>query len=307
MKPRDVKQMTLVDLITNRIQRLEDGERINYARMHRDSLKLYCDVLGNPLLPTISREHVRKLSSEMFRRGYSNATIQMRLAHLKAAINEAIDERWVKYEDHPFSGFVMPSPSIRRTDLTVEEFRMLRDSKPVGKRALFARDMFLLSFYLGGINLADLLEVDLSGPDLRYKRKKTKDKKSGNNETMFTIPDIARPLIKKHAPNGRLLWPGKVDRYEIILSYINNCFRMLRKETGISPLSYYSARHTFAQFAFEIDTPIEVVEYLLGQSVKTNRPVWNYCRVLSRQGSIALNRVIAYTEHPESFTTLYSI
>ena len=76
---------------------------------------------------------------------------------------------------------------------------------------------------------------------------------------------------------------------------------MLRKETGITPLSYYSARHTFAQFAFEVGTPLEVVEYLLGQSMKTNRPIFNYCRVMKKQADTAMRKIIDYTEHPEQY------
>lgn len=40
------------------------------------------------------------------------------------------------------------------------------------KRLTLAKDMFLLSFYLGGINFADLMQVDLSGTGISYKRQK---------------------------------------------------------------------------------------------------------------------------------------
>lgn len=301
-KPKDIKQATLHELIYERIQRLEADGKTNYAKMHRDSLKVYNEVLGNPFLREINRTQVKLLSAEMKKQGYSNATMQIRLAHLKAALNWAIDEKLVRYEDHPFTGLTMPSSGRRQTDLSIEQFQTLRDFEPVSKRAKFARDMFLLSFYLGGINLVDLLKVDLSSTELRYNRTKTRGKKNGESETVFTIPEVARPLIKKYAPKDKLVWPGNAERYEIVIAYINNCFAMLRKEVGITPLSYYSARHTVGQFSFEIGTPLEIVEYLLGQSPKTNRPIFNYCRVMKRQADAALSKLIEYTKHPEFFT-----
>ena len=68
-------------------------------------------------------------------------------------------------------------------DVPVDVFQSIRDLKTSNKRIAFARDMFLLSFYLGGINLVDLLEVDLGGEELSYERKKTRGKKTGEKQT----------------------------------------------------------------------------------------------------------------------------
>lgn len=301
IKPKNVALITLDELIKDRISRLKEEGRDNYARMHEDSRKVFNRILGEISICDLTRSHVRRLSTEMQKQGLSNGSRQMRLAHLKATINEAITERVVKYEDHPFTGFKMPSAGRKQTDLTIDDFLKLRDAKLISIRARFARDIFLLSFYLGGINLVDLLEVDLSRDELRYSRKKTRNKKNGDTETVFTIPKATRGIIRKHAPNGKLIWPGKCERYDVVIAYLNNCFGMLRKETGICPLSYYSARHTFAQFAFEVGTPLEVVEYLIGQSMKTNRPIFNYCRVMKKQADTAIRKIIDFTEHPENY------
>ena len=292
-------QLTLTKLMSSRISKLKNEGRTNYARMNQDSLKVYERILGDLPVCKLTRNHIVKLDSEMKSAGLSTGSRQIRMAHLKAAISEAITDRIVKFEDHPFSGFKTPAPGLKQTDLTLDDFLKLRDADLKSTRASFARDIFLLSFYLGGINLVDLLEADLSRDEIRYSRKKTRNKKNGNSETTFTIPTPARAIIKKYAPNGKFIWPGKSDRYVIIISYLNNCFAMLRKELGISPLSYYSARHTFAQFAFEVGTPLEVVEYLLGQTVKSNRPIYNYVRVMTRHADFAIQNVLDYTNRIE--------
>lgn len=302
LKPEEEEiSMTLEELMDGRIERLRKEGRTNYSRMHNDSKKVILGIMGNPFISYLTRADIRYLSTEMQKRGYSAGSMQMRLAHLKAAINEAIEERWVKYDDHPFSGFKMPAPGVRLMDVTVDEFQSIRDLKTRNRRVAFARDMFLLSFYLGGINLVDLLEADLGGEELCYQRTKTRNKKTGEKQTSFHIPDVARPLIKAHAPKGKLVWPGKRD-YQLVISYMNTCFSLLKRELGIkSRFSFYSGRKTFTQFAFMIGIKTEVIEYCVGQSVKSNRPIYNYVRVMQRQADAAIQKVIDYTMKPEDF------
>ena len=290
--------LTLEELFTRRVEKIRKEGRANYARMNEQTMNKVLSILGNPLVCYLSRADIRLFHQKMNDQGLSAATMQMRLSQLKAAINEAIENRWVKYDDHPFNGFRMPSPGVRLMDVTVEDFQKIRDLKTTNKRIGFARDMFLLSFYLGGINLVDLMEADLSGEDLTYQRAKTRNKKTGDKTTTFRIPEEARELIKVHAPNGRLVWPGKSD-YLLRIAYMNNCFSLLKKEVGInSQFSYYSGRKTFAQFAFMIGVKTEVIEYCVGQSVKSNRPIYNYVRVMQRQADAAIRKVIDYTVNP---------
>ncbi|KAA6304084.1 hypothetical protein EZS27_044271 [termite gut metagenome] len=65
------------------------------------------------------------------------------------------------------------------------------------KKIMLARDAFLLSFYLGGINLVDLLQADLSESTITYVRQKTINKKQNNKKVTFTIPEEVKPIIKK--------------------------------------------------------------------------------------------------------------
>lgn len=293
--------MTVEELMDRRIKRLKEEGRLSYARMNNDTKKVLLNILGNPFINYLTRADMKILLDGMQKKGYSSGSMQMRLIHLKAAINEAIEEKLVRYEDHPFNGFKIPKPGVRLMDVTVDVFQSIRDLKTRNKRIAFARDMFLLSFYLGGINLVDLLEVDLGGDELSYERKKTRGKKTGEKQTSFRIPDVARPLIRVHAPKGKLVWPGKRD-YQLVISYMNNCFAKLKKELGInSKFSFYSGRKTFAQYAFMIGIKTEVVEYCLGQSVKSNRPIYNYVRVMQYQADAAIQKVIDYTVKPESF------
>lgn len=68
-----------------------------------------------------------------------------------------------------------------------------------------------------------------------------------------------------------------------------------------SNISFYSARKTFSQFAFDLGIRTEIVEYCLGQSMKENRPIYNYVRVMQRQADAAIKMVIDYTNNPYKY------
>ena len=83
--------------------------------------------------------------------------------------------------------------------------------------------------------------------------------------------------------------------------------RRTAKGLGIKgQFSFYSGRKTFAQFAFLLGIKTEVIEYCVGQSVKNNRPIYNYVRVMQRQADAAIRKVIDYTDNPNCFD-LYDV
>ena len=300
-KCEEMESLSITDLFERRILRLEKEGRKSYASMNRYTLNAVSSVLGNPPIDYLTRQDIKKLARDFSARGYAPGNIQMRMTAFKAAINEAIDDGFVKYEDHPFKGYKMPQSAPRQMDITVSEFQRIRDLKENEYRLTLAKNTFLLSFYLGGINLADLVKVILKEPTLRYELTKTADHKNGERVTVLTIPDEARDLIK---------WCEKYEvfkvktetEYKNLQRYLNKCFKCLAEKVGIkTQFSYYSARKTFAQFAFEIGTPIDVIENCIGQTKKTNRPVFSYVRVMQRQADTAIGKIIDYTNNPEKY------
>lgn len=68
---------------------------------------------------------------------------------------------YIHYKVHPFAACILPSSRIRNLDLTVEELKSLRDVSLKEQNLLIVRDLFMLTYYLGGINLKDLLDYHL--------------------------------------------------------------------------------------------------------------------------------------------------
>ncbi len=283
--------ITISSMFNDRIERFEKEGRHKYASLNECSRDRIISILTDIPVIYISRNEVRKLEHEFLRRDYSAATIQIYLSHLKAAINElltigALDMR------NPFQGYIMPSASARLLDVTQSDFAAILQLHSPLKSVNFAKDMWLLSFYLGGINMEDLTHANLSGDTIRFERSKTRNKKKGCKETVFAIPEEAKPIIQKYINKDGHLELGKA----YLLQYLNTALKRLAAEACISQEQFclYSARKTFAQFAFECGIRTEVIEYCLGQTVKQNRPVYSYVRVMQKYADEAIRTVINY-------------
>lgn len=298
--------ITLSELFDAKIKRLHEANRHSYAVMNATTRNTCVSILGDIPIRYITRDTIKMLHRTMLQQGHAPGNVQMRMSHLKAAINEAIDDKLVIYEEHPFHKYTMPRPEPAMMDITIEQFRKILYLKTTRQQLILARNMFLLSFYLGGINLADLVKVDLRGPMLDYIRQKSGDHKTGNRHTVINIPEEAVHLINIYInADGHIEIPYKSINFRYQQRYVNKCLEALANHVGITTrFSYYSARKTFTQFAFMLGIRTEVIEYCVGQTMKTNRPIYNYVRVMQHQADAAIAKVIDYTRHPDRYEAL---
>lgn len=95
------------------------------------------------------------------------------LRNIRAVFNYAIDEEYTTL--YPFRKFSIKKEETRKRCLTVEQLRTLRDY-PCEEYQVKYRDMFMLMFYLIGVNASDLFlakKTDVVNGRLEYKRHKT--------------------------------------------------------------------------------------------------------------------------------------
>ena len=220
------------------------------------------------------------------------------LTNIRTIINYAIKMQMVRYDVHPFLYWKKQASEPREIDISVEDMRQFVKYRTVYKSRQRAVDLFVLSYILGGINLADMIEYDFRGykekPVLRYKRKKTRNKKTGNQFVEFTIQPEAFPIIDKYmnAKTGHLL-DVKESKYRSTLNYIDLALRKAAEDLGIdSHVSYYSARKSFVQHGFELGIPLETLEYCIGQTMKANRPIFNYVKIMRQHADVAIRQIL---------------
>ena len=285
------ESITVSKMLNDRIERLYSEGRIRYAKLNEQARNKIIEILTDVPIVYVSRNDIRILEKEFVKLKFSPATQQIYLSVFRSAINELINSETLNIPN-PFRGFILPSSPVRLLDLTQEEFSLVLNHQSNLKSVHFAQDMWLLSFYLCGINMVDLLNADLSGDVIKFVRSKTTNKKKSNKETMFTIQPEARAIINKYINKEGKLEPHRTR----IIQYLHPALRKLADEAhlGKEQFCFYSARKTFAQFAFELGVRTEVIEYCLGQSMKSNRPVYSYVRVMQKYADEAIRKVIDY-------------
>lgn len=138
-------------------------------------------------------------------------------------------------------------------NLPIETLRRIRDTKVKGKTERF-KDAFMLSFYLIGINMADLLALPkdcIVNGRLNYKRAKT-----GKNYSIKIEPE-ARAIIDKYPGKDHLL-----SFAEKGMQFRQSCNELLNKiEPGTT---WYWARYSWANYAVDLDIPKDTISEALG-------------------------------------------
>lgn len=275
----------------------EDG-RGAYASMLKNSSRLFNDFSGGDMfLSQISTITVYEFERYMKRKDVSQTYISMTLSMIRTIVNRAIRMQLVTYNVHPFTYWKRPADPEREIDISVEEMQTIRDAKPRLKKQRIAQDLFMLSYYLGGINLIDLLAIDFRGVSiLEYTRHKSRNMKLSDKRISFTLQPEAKEIISKwiNRNTGRLDFGYKFS-YRNFLAYVTRAIKSLAKDLNLPnyrKVCYYSARKSFVQHGFDLGVNLEVLEYCIGQSVKNNRPIFNYLKIMRRHADVAFRRIL---------------
>lgn len=303
---REEESATFQAVSLEYVKELEEAGSIGYSKMIERNNRYFSEfVKGNILLADITPELIEGYSRFLrIKKGIGDTTNSMLMRQTKTIINKGIKRRIVKYEVHPFINFKIPSSPVREIDISLESFNKIRMAQPTEKKFRVAHDLFCLSFYLGGINLVDLLSIDFRNIEvLEYVRKKTRTTTQGKNTISFTIPEAAKEIIKKwmNRNTGKLDFGYKFS-YPNFSRYLTRSLASLAKRLGITEkVVYYSARKSFAQYASEIGIPDGIIDYCLGHSDKSKGIIRYYTKVRQKQADMAITRVIDYVNNPEKY------
>lgn len=292
IKKKDHTRAKLSTLMNEYLAELAEEKRTKSEKLYRLAGQSFINSQGDLLLVMITPRNIKHYLISLEDKGLSPTTIKIYLTLLKVLINYAKKHNMVRYEVDPFEFCRLPQANIRELDLTIDELKAIRDIEPSKYNIGVVRDIFMLSYYLGGINLVDMLEIDFRKDWIEYYRKKTKNKKQGEAKTAFSIQPEARVIIDKYIQkNGKLVF-GKYKTFGQCYSVVSRKMEELAKVAGIRKrVVYYSARKSFVQHGFELGISLEILEYCIGQSMKTNRPIFNYFRVMRKHADDAMRKI----------------
>lgn len=291
------KYLTFDVIAKEFLSTLQSESRIKSYKLYKTAISHFNRFLKKEHdipLEQIRPSHIHQYQKFLEKRELSSTTVRIYLTLIKVILNYAIKMDYIHYKVHPFAACILPSSRIRNLDLTVEELKSLRDVSLKEQNLLIVRDLFMLTYYLGGINLKDLLDYHFEENNLilSYIRHKTYRTKHGENEIVFSIQPEAQQIISKYRTDKGFLKFGPYESYNKVYSLIYRYLSRIAREVGItSSISYYSARKSFAQHGYNIGIQIETIEYCIGHSMKSNRPIGNYIRVMRSHADIAMRRI----------------
>ncbi|NMW76464.1 phage integrase SAM-like domain-containing protein [Phocaeicola vulgatus] len=198
----------------------------------------------------------------------SNRTLSLYLVSIKKLFNEAKrkfnkkDKNLILIPNSPFEDFKIPKQeATRKRAISADIIKKLwklpyKDMKKGYKstcRYNLAKDCFILSFCLMGINSADLYNAtEMRGNTIIYNRTKTKARRLDGAKMMVDIPKIVQPLIDKYKDStGKRLF--NFYQYYGDEKTFNKAINSGLKEIGsileVDDLEYYAARHSWATIA----------------------------------------------------------
>lgn len=251
----------------------------NTKSSHRQTLKhlkAFDPNLGSLTFDDITPDWVERFELYLEGRGLSVNSRAVYLRNLRTVINDAIDNELTSR--YAFRRVKIKTQETRKRSLLADKLRELA-TYPCEPHQVEYRDMFMLSFYLLGINSIDLFSItkeDIIDGRIVYNRSKT-----GKLYDIKIEPE-ARAILDRHK-GARALLAG-MDRNKDYRNYSDRINEALKRigevkrvgrggrkvYTPILPkISMYWARHSWATIAMELDIPREVISRALGHGAKT--------------------------------------
>ena len=198
----------------------------------------------------------------------SNRSLSLYLISIKKLFNEAkkkyndYDRNVIRIPNSPFENLDIPKQeATRKRALSVELIKKIWELPYIintnGRERLcpfnLAKDCFILSFCLIGINSADLYNcTEMEGGSITYYRTKTTDRRLDKAKMKVDVLPILLPLMKKYEDYTQKKVFCFYHLYSTFKNFnraINLGLKQIGKILKIDDLEYYAARHSWATLA----------------------------------------------------------
>jgi site-specific recombinase XerD len=223
------------------------------------------------MLDEIDGEMMETYQAWMKSNGLAANTISFYMRRMRATINRAVRKNIISDKRLFQNVFTGNDKTVKRA-LPANIIRQIREADLSAQPKLeFARDMFMLSFYLRGIAFVDmayLRKTDLQNGVLTYHRRKT-----GQRITIKWTKKMQDILDKYQNNDIQYLLPIINSDASTRKSYLNAAHRIntqlkkLGEALNIStPLTFYRARHCWATVARNEGIALSVISEGLGHN-----------------------------------------
>lgn len=281
MKNKSIKQ-----LMSGLALDFREQGRQRTSEIYLTTMNCFLRFTGQPDYPIkeINHSTIARYEKWMLSRGLSRNTSSFYLRVLRSALNKEVNvmsgikvksEIYMRRDNvrDYFSGVWTGVDRTTKRSLSMSVIKDLKSlSLPRGSDLDWARDMFLMSFYMRGMSFIDMAYLkpgNIKDGQLIYYRQKTGQKlvirwekcmqdildRWPKNETPYLMP-----IITRTDKSDRLQYKDAIRRENTALGH-------LAKALGLSSgFTSYSARHSWATAAYEQNIPVQIISEALGHT-----------------------------------------
>lgn len=182
------------------------------------------------------------------------------------------EEGLILIKHDPFKKYkIVSQPVTRKRALPVEVIRKIRDYEADKEQEAYTRDVFMLSFYLVGLNSVDLFTVcDYRNGRLYYERSKTRGRRKDMAAGSIKVEPETMLLLEKYKDKtGQRVFDfyTRHSNFKAFNHFLNDWLKGIGKSVGVEDLEYYAARHSWATIARnKCRIPKDVIDIALNHS-----------------------------------------
>ena len=297
---RYANEYSLFNFMESIIVKLKQNGKVRTSETYKSALSSFKKFRQDEdiMLDCLTSEIMEAYEAWHKCRGVAPNTISFYTRILRAVYNRAVEDDIIENRNpfkHVYTGVdktvkrSLPLPVIKKIKALDLSLNLSLD---------YARDMFLMSFYLRGmsfIDMAFLKKSDLKNGHVTYRRRKTgqqliiewtKEMQMILDKYSENATDYLLPIIKNPGTNERCIYRN--------MGYnINHNLKKIAKMVGVQiPLTLYVARHSWASAAKAKGIPLSVISEGMGHDSEATTQIYLASldtSVVDRANSIIIN------------------
>ena len=232
------------------------------------------------MLDEITPDLIQAYEAYLRARGAVPNTTSFYMRILRAVYNRAVESEAIEQRNpfrHVYTG---TERTVKRAIPIAAISRIKNLELPRGSKVDFARDLFMLSFYLRGMSFVDmafLRKKDRADNHVTYRRRKTGQRldiawtkemqsiveKYPPNPTQYLLPILTNPLSDE-----RIAYRNRA-------SCINRQLKTIARLTNLKiPLTLYCARHSWASAARTKGIPVSIISEGMGHDSEATTQIY---------------------------------
>ena len=279
---RYADEYSLFNYMESIIAKLKQNGKVRTSETYKSTLNSFKKFREDEdiMLDCLTSEIMEAYEAWHHKRGVAPNTISFYTRILRAVYNRAVEDDIIENRN-PFRKVYTGVDKTVKRALPLPIIKKIKALDLSLNASLdFARDMFLMSFYLRGMSFIDmtfLKKTDLKNGYVTYRRRKTGQQliiewtkemqmildKYPENESEYLLPIIRNPGTNERCT------------YRNVGYNINHNLKTIAGMVGVTiPLTLYVARHSWASAAKAKGIPLSVISEGMGHDSETTTQIY---------------------------------